>query len=265
MSLAELSLDAATGIATVTINRPEVMNAINVPLAEALRDVALQLRADEARIRCVVLRGNGRAFVAGGDLAAFAKDFEVADQVADALLNALHVVVETLRSIDAPVIASVHGAVAGAGLSLMAACDLVVAAQGTRFLIAYDRIGASPDCGGTYFLPRLLGRNKAAQLMFLSETLDADAALAAGLVCKVVAADALEAATAELAAKLAKGPTQAYGNYKRLVEQTYDRSLPQQLEAERAAFSANTKTADFREGVSAFLSKRAAEFKGRSR
>lgn len=262
MSLAELSLDATSGIATITINRPEVMNALNVPLAEALRDVALEIR-DDARVRCVVLRGNGRAFIAGGDLASFAKDFEVADKVADDLLNALHVLVETLRNIDAPVVASVHGAVAGAGLSLMAACDLVIAAQGTRFMIAYDRIGASPDCGGTYFLPRLLGRNKAAQLMFLSETLDADAALAAGLIYKVVAADALEASTAELATRLANGPTQAYGNYKRLVEKTYDRSLPEQLEAERNVFSANTKTADFREGVSAFLGKRPAQFKGR--
>lgn len=263
MSLAELSLDAVTGIATITINRPEVMNALNVPLAEALRDVALEIR-DDARVRCVVLRGSGRAFIAGGDLASFAKDFEVADQVADKLLNALHVLVETLRNIDAPVIASVHGAVAGAGLSLMAACDLVIAAQGTRFMIAYDRIGASPDCGGTYFLPRLLGRNKAAQLMFLSETLDAEAALAAGLIYKVVAADDLETSTAELAIRLANGPTQAYGNYKRLVEKTYDRSLPEQLEAERNAFSANTRTADFREGVSAFLGKRPAQFKGRS-
>lgn len=262
MSLAELSVDAASGIATITINRPEVMNAINVPLAEALGAVALQIR-DDARIRCVVLRGNGRAFVAGGDLAGFAADFDRADQVTDALLEPLHVFVQTLRSIDAPVLASVHGAVAGAGLSLMAACDLVIAAQGTRFLLAYDRIGAAPDCGGTYFLPRLLGRNRAAQLMFLSETLDADAALAAGLVYKVVAGNALAASTAELAAKLASGPTQAFGNYKRLVEKTFDRDLGAQLEAERSVFSANTRTADFREGVSAFLGKRPAVFKGR--
>lgn len=261
MSLAERSLDAATGIVTITLNRPEVLNAIDVPLAEALRDAVVPLAGD-ARVRAVVLRGNGRAFVAGGDLAGFAKDFDAAPGVVDALLDSLHAVVETLRGIDAPVIASVHGAVAGAGLSLMAACDLVVAAAGTRILLAYDRIGAAPDCGGTYFLPRLLGLRRAAQLMFLSETLDADAALAAGLVTRVVPADQLATATDELARRIASGPTQAFGNYKRLVEGTFDRSLPEQLEAERACFKSATLTADFREGVSAFLAKRPATFKG---
>lgn len=263
MSLAELNLDAATGIATITINRPEVLNAIDVPLAQALRDVVVPLAGD-ARVRCVVLRGRGRAFVAGGDLARFADDFDTAHVVIDALLDALHPVVETLSTLDAPVIASVHGAVAGAGLSLMAACDLVVAATGTRFLLAYDRIGAAPDCGGTWFLPRLLGSRRAAAMMFLSEQLDADAALAAGLVNKVVAADQLAAETATLATRIASGPTEAYGNYKRLAQATFGNTLHDQLEAERACFKRATATRDFREGVSAFLAKRPATFKGKA-
>ena len=261
MSLAELSLDTATGIATITLNRPDVLNALNVALAEALRDAVVPLAGDR-RVRAVLLQGRGRAFMAGGDLSGFAADFDTADTVIDALLDALHPVVETLRSIDAPVIAAVQGAVAGAGLSLMAACDLVVAASGTRFLLAYDRIGAAPDCGGTYFLPRLLGSRRAAALMFLSEQLDADAALAAGLVTKVVAADQLAAESTVLAAKIASGPTEAFGNYKRLAQSTFGNTLHDQLEAERASFKSATKTHDFREGVSAFLAKRPASFKG---
>lgn len=180
------------------------------------------------------------------------------------MLDALHPVAETLREIDAPVIAAVHGAVAGAGLSLMCGCDLVVAAQGTRFLVAYDKVGAAPDFGGTYFLPRRIGHRRAAQFLFLSETLDADAALQAGLVNRVVAPDQLLAAAEEMARKVASGPTRAYGQYKRLADRAFERDLHGQLEAERAAFKAASKTADFREGVSAFLAKRPANFRNES-
>ena len=214
-------------------------------------------------MRCVVIRGAGRAFVAGGDLAAFAEDFDRAADVADDLLDALHPVAETLRAIDAPVIAAVHGAVAGAGLSLMCSCDLAIVAQGTRFLMAYDKVGAAPDFGGTYFLPRVLGPRRAAQFLFLSETLDADAALAAGLVNRVVPADQLDAVVDEIARKIAAGPTRAYGQYKRLADRAFERDLHDQLEAERAAFKSATRTEDFREGVGAFLAKRAPRFSGR--
>lgn len=262
MSLVESSLDPASGIVHITINRPEVLNAIDVPTAQALNRAVLALRGD-ARVRCVVLRGAGRAFVAGGDLSRFAEDFEKAAEVADELLDALHPVAETLREIDAPVVAAVHGAVAGAGLSLMCGCDLVIAAQGTRFLMAYDKVGAAPDFGGTYFLPRRIGLRRAAQFLFLSETLDADAALQAGLVNQVVAAEQLAATVDGIARKIASGPTRAYGQYKRLADRAFVSSLHEQLEAERAAFKAATRTADFREGASAFLAKRPATFVGR--
>jgi 2-(1,2-epoxy-1,2-dihydrophenyl)acetyl-CoA isomerase len=262
MSLVESTLDDATGVVTLTLNRPEVLNAIDVPLARAMNAAVQALRGD-TRVRCVVLRGAGRAFVAGGDLARFAEDFGKAADVADELLDALHPVAETLRDIDAPIVAAVHGAVAGAGLSLMCACDLVVAAQGTRFLMAYDRVGAAPDFGGTYFLPRVLGMRRAAQFLFLSETLDAEAALHAGLVNRVVPLGQLTAMADELARKIAAGPTRAYGQYKRLADRSFESELHDQLEAERSAFKAATKTADFREGVSAFLSKRPPTFTGR--
>lgn len=262
MNLVESQLDASTGIVTITMNRPEVLNAIDVALARAMNAAIVPLRTD-ARVRCVVLKGAGRAFVAGGDLSRFAEDFDKAADVADELLDALHPVAETLRAIDAPVIAAVHGAVAGAGLSLMCSCDLVIAAQGTRFLMAYDRVGAAPDFGGTYFLPRVLGMRRAAQLLFMSETLDADAALEAGLVNRVVPADQLAATSQEMARKIASGPTRAYGQYKRLADRSFERELHDQLEAERAAFKAATKTEDFREGAGAFLAKRPVVFRGR--
>jgi 2-(1,2-epoxy-1,2-dihydrophenyl)acetyl-CoA isomerase len=262
MTLALRSFDAATGIATVTVHRPDVLNAIDVATAQAIR-AAVEPLIELAGVRCVVLRGAGRAFVAGGDLARFAEDFDRAGEVVDALLDALHPAILTLRALDAPVLGAVHGAVAGAGLSLMAACDLVIAAEGTRFLMAYDRIGAAPDCGGTWLLPRLLGPRRAAELMMLSPTWDAVQALQHGLINRVVAADALEAEAANLATQLAHGPTAAFGHFKRLADASLHTPLAEQLEAERAAFVAGTRSEDFREGVSAFLAKRPAHFRGR--
>lgn len=261
MALVDLKLDQDTGIATITVNRPEVMNAIDVPTAKAIRNAVLPLE-DERAVRCIVLRGAGRAFVAGGDLAAFARDFDAAAEVVDELLDALHPAISVLALHDAPVLASVHGAVAGAGLSLMAGCDLVVAAEGTRFLIAYDRIGAAPDCGGTYFLPRSIGPRRAAEFMMLGETWDAQAALRVGLVNRVVPATDLDVATDTLARRLAAGPTRAYGAYKRLTRGALSQPLREHLELERHEFKAATRTEDFRAGVSAFLSKKPPLFRG---
>ena len=261
MALAELRRDPETGVASLTINRPEVMNALDVPTARAIA-AAVALLRDDSSVRCIVLRGAGRAFVAGGDLARFAEDFDAAADVADELLDALHPAILTLRAHDAPVLASVHGAVAGAGLSLMAGCDLVIAAEGTRFLLAYDRVGAAPDCGGSYFLPRMLGPRRAAELMFLGEAWDAAAALAAGLVNRVVPAADLSSETDKLALRVASGPTRAFGMYKALAAQSQRNSLDEHLELERAAFKAATRSGDFREGVGAFLAKRPARFRG---
>jgi 2-(1,2-epoxy-1,2-dihydrophenyl)acetyl-CoA isomerase len=261
MSLALRTVDAETGIATITVNRPEVLNALDVPTSRAICEAVLPLR-EMPEVRCVVLRGAGRAFVAGGDLSRFADDFDQSAAVVHDLLDALHPAILTLRALNAPVLGVVHGAVAGAGLSLMAGCDLVVAAKGTRFVLAYDRIGAAPDCGGTWFLPRLLGPRRAAELMMLSPTWDADQALAYGLINRVVEADQLDAEAASLAGQLAKGPTAAYGKFKLLADASLSTDLSAQLEAEREAFSTGTRTADFREGVTAFLGKRPAQFKG---
>jgi 2-(1,2-epoxy-1,2-dihydrophenyl)acetyl-CoA isomerase len=261
MSLVLIDWDAERGIATLTLNRPEVLNAISVDVAESLRDQARTL-PDRAGLRCVVLCGAGRAFVAGGDLGGFAADFDQAGDVAARILDAMHEVLQIFAGLDAPVLASVKGVAAGAGLALVAACDLVIAAEGTRFLTAYDRIGASPDCGSTYYLPRVMGPRRSAQFYLLGETLDTQEAQRLGLVSHRVEAGQLEAETAQLAAKLAAGPTAAFGRFKRLMASSLDRGLADQLAAEKEQFIAGSRTGDFREGISAFLQKRPAKFEG---
>jgi 2-(1,2-epoxy-1,2-dihydrophenyl)acetyl-CoA isomerase len=262
MALVELDVDAAHGIATVTLNRPEVLNAIDVPLAQALHDAVLPLAGRED-IRCIVLAGAGRAFVAGGDVARFADDFDTAAQVIDQLLDALNPVIEILAGHDAPVLASVRGVAAGAGLSLLAGCDLAVATETSRFLMAYDRVGAPPDCGGTWYLPRKVGLGRAAELMLLGSGWDAARALQAGLINEVVPDGELETRTRTLAQTLAARPTRAIGAYKRLAAQALHTPLHEQLQAERDAFKQATRTADFRAGVNAFLQRREPRFSGR--
>lgn len=262
MSPVLLEIDRASGVATLTLNRPEVLNAIDFATAQALLEAANALKAD-GHARCVIVRGAGRAFAAGGDMAAFAQDFSQASRHAHKLLDSLIPAMLILREIDAPLLASVQGAVAGAGLSLMASCDLVVAAEGTKFITAYDKVGAIPDWGGTYFLPRKIGLQRTAQMFLLGEPMNATEALNAGLVNRVVPTEQLEAVTEEMARKVASGPTQAHGYFKRLATRTFDTELAEHLEAERAAFTTLTGGADFREGVSAFLAKRTPHFTGK--
>jgi 2-(1,2-epoxy-1,2-dihydrophenyl)acetyl-CoA isomerase len=260
--LVKIERNLETGIARLILNRPDVLNALDVPLAEAFRDAVEEVaQADD--IRAIVLAGAGRAFVAGGDVAAFGSDFSRSGEVVNALLDALHPALLRLRALDAPVIAAVRGVAAGAGLSLVLNADLVVAEEGARFVIAYDKVGSSPDCGGTWFLPRRVGRAKAAELMFLGESLDTQQALAAGIVNRVVPVGELDASTDAIATRVALGATRAFGQFKRLADSALERPLAEHLEAERAAFLAGTQTADFREGVTAFLDKRNPDFTGK--
>ncbi|MBD8561826.1 enoyl-CoA hydratase/isomerase family protein [Pseudomonas fluorescens] len=262
MSLVEFSFDNDRGIATINFNRPQSMNALDIPMARAVNDAVAGLAALQG-LRCVVLRGAGRAFIAGGDLTAFAADFEQAGAVLDELLDQLNPAVIGLQGLGVPVLASVHGAVAGAGVSLMCACDLVIAAQDTRFVFAYGRIATSPDCGGSWLLPHLIGLRKATEFMFLGDTWDAETAHRAGLVNKVVPIDQLESETDVIAHRLATGPTLAFRAFKKLASNTYSHSLAEQVELERAEFRALVSTRDFREGVSTFLEKRTPHFEGK--
>ncbi|MBL8519748.1 MAG: enoyl-CoA hydratase/isomerase family protein [Betaproteobacteria bacterium] len=252
-------------IATLTFNRPAVFNAMNPELILAMRE-ALAGIAQRPGVRALVIAGAGKAFLAGGDVGDFHRRLaQPGNGLVDTIKtmgDALHDGIEAIRNAPFPVIAKVHGAAAGAGFSLVLACDFAIASTNATFTSAYTRIGTSPDGGSTYFLPRLVGMKKAAELIMLSDTLTAEAALANGLINRVVAAEALDTEAQALAERLALGPTAAYAQAKQLLNRAFDRPIRAHLDEEIARFAECTRTADFREGVTAFVGKRAAEFKG---
>ena len=208
----------------------------------------------------LVLCGEGKAFGVGGDLTAFKPGSGITP--AD-LIEPLHEGVKILAALNAPVIASLHGVVAGGSLSLSMACDLAIAAEGTRFNLAYSNVAANCDVSGSWSLPRLVGLRNAMHIALLSDTFDATEALRLGLINRVVPADALQDETGALANRLALGPTLAYGRLKRLLRQSFETDLATQLDAERDHFTASSKTADFKEAVAAFFAKRRPVFFGR--
>lgn len=261
MSSVLIDFDAATGIGRLTLNRPEVLNAVDGASARALLQAVRQLTQTPG-LRVIVLAGAGRAFAAGGDVASFLKGgAEKAPDVLNEILDAVNPAVVALRNHPAPVITAVRGAAAGAGLALAILGDVVVAEERARFVLAYDKLGTSPDCGASWFLPRRVGRGVAFQMMLTGRILTAPEALAAGLVDQVEPEANFDAAVDALAARIAAGPTQAFGQFKRLMDSGL--GLADQLEAERAGFLSCIPTQDFSEGVHAFLEKRTPAFKGR--
>lgn len=251
----------SAGVATITFNRPAVMNALDVEMIHAFR-MSCERAAADPHARVIVLRGAGPAFVAGGDVAMFRNNVAVMATLVPELAAELHHGILALRHAPQPVIAAVHGAVAGAGFSIMLACDLVLAAAGTQFSMAYSRIGASPDGGATWFLPRLTGYQKAMELMLLADAVDAEAMQRLGVVNRVVAADQLVAETEKLARRLAAGPARAYAETKALANRAMHAGLAAQLDAEALAFARCAKTQDFVEGITAFTDKRKPLYKG---
>ena len=256
---APLEVSREGAVATLRFSRPEAMNAIDVPMAQALLAAVQGLAADPG-VRAVVLCGAGKAFMAGGDLATLRAD---PVQGAADLLGPLNAAVLTLASMNAPVIAKVHGAAAGAGLSLMLQADFVIAAEGTRFNLAYINLGTSCDVGASWALPRLVGLRHALEIALLGDTLTTTDALRLGLVNRVVPAEQLDEVTATVAHRLAHGPTLAYGAMKRLMRASFDRDLDTQLIAETAAFAGCAATQDMRAGIEAFFAKQPARFEGR--
>ncbi|KTT24081.1 enoyl-CoA hydratase-related protein [Pseudacidovorax intermedius] len=259
-SLSSPLLRAQDGaVAVLSFNRPQALNAIDVPMAQAFLAAVKDL-AEDRGVRALLLRGEGQGFMAGGDLGVLSADPQGG---AAALIGPLHEALQLLASLDLPVVAEVHGVAAGAGLSLMLQADFVLAAAGTRFNLAYVNIGASCDVGASWALPRWVGLRRALEIAMLGDMLDADAAERMGLINRVVAADALPDEAMALARRLAAGPTRALGQLRRLLRGSVERELPAQLAAEEAAFHACAATADFREGVDAFFARRKPAFQGR--
>lgn len=253
-----LLLERQGAIATLAFNRPAALNAVDVPMAQALLAAAQHLAADPT-VRAVVLRGEGKGFMAGGDLATLAAD---PVQGAIDLIGPLNEAVALLHSLNAPVIAQVHGVAAGAGLSLMLQADFVMAAEGTRFNLAYINLGASCDVGASWALPRLVGLRKALEIAMLGDTLSATEALHLGLVNRVVPAPELGTAVHQLAQRLANGPTVALGHMRRLMRASFDHDIRTQLAAEATAFGECARTADLPSGIQAFFNRQPPAFQG---
>lgn len=254
-----LRVEREGAIATLCFNRPAALNAVDVPMAQALL-AAVQDIAAHPGVRAVVLRGAGKGFMAGGDLATLAAD---PVQGAIELIGPLNEAVALLHSLDAPVIAQVHGVAAGAGLSLMLQADFVLAAEGTRFNLAYINLGTSCDVGASWALPRLVGLRKALEIALLGDTLDPTEAERLGLVNRVLPAAELDAAVTQLAQRLANGPTVALGHMRRLMRSSFDHDIRTQLAAEAAAFDRCARTADLPAGIQAFFDKQPPTFQGR--
>ena len=250
-------------VATLTLNRPHALNALDPPMMDALVRETAAIARDE-RVRCVVVRGAGNHFMAGGDLRHFAGSFDRAPEERRRefyrLIGRLHAAIETLHRMPQPVVASVHGAVAGFGLSLMCACDLALAADSAYFTAAYRHIGLTPDGGLSYALPRIVGAKKAMEILLLGERFGADEALRLGLINRVVPEGELQRETSTLAAALTSGPLLATRNGKRLLRQSLSHSLSSQLDSEAASFAACAASDEFVEGVRAFLEKRRPNF-----
>jgi 2-(1,2-epoxy-1,2-dihydrophenyl)acetyl-CoA isomerase len=256
--VSEVLTERDGGVLTITLNRPDVFNAFNLALHQGLR-AALEEAAD-AEIRAVVITGAGRGFCSGQDLKEFQ---EMPGSIRERLEETYHPNIRLIRELEKPVLAAVNGPCAGAGLSLAAACDIRIASDAATFVPGFIGIGLVPDSGGSWFLHRLLGFARAFEWMTSNRKLTAAEAHAWGLVSEVVEADGFAARTAELAAEHAARPTRGVGLTKRLFDHAYDASLEGQLELEARLQQEATGTADFAEGVTAFLEKRAPRFSGR--
>lgn len=265
--MSDLLIDITDGVATLTMNRPEQRNAYSLNMRADML-AFFEGRATDDDIRCVVLKGAGEHFMAGGDVKYFAA--LAAEKPAEDLrpffhdrIHTLHAFVAAMRRFPKPIVASVRGAAAGAGVSLAAACDLIIAADDAIFTLAYCHIGQSPDGSATFSLPRIVGLKKAMEMVLLGDRYDAETMAAAGLVNFVVPEAELDAETNKLAARLAAGPSHAYGHAKRLMNASINNQLEHQLQLEAEAFADCATTEDFREGVTAFVEKRKPEFKGK--
>jgi 2-(1,2-epoxy-1,2-dihydrophenyl)acetyl-CoA isomerase len=262
MTYQHLLLDKREHVATITLNRPEAYNALDLGLGRELFHAALEVDEDPD-VRCVVITGAGKAFCAGGNVKDFADNLPRIGILVKELTTYLHGAVSRLTRSAKPVIMAVNGVAAGGGLSFALSGDVVIAAESARFTMAYSKIAATPDGSSSYFLPRLIGLRRTLELYLTNRVLSAREALVWGLVTRVVPDADLKDAVDALARELAAGPTLAIGGAKRLFHQSTWESLETQMELEAQAIAASGHTEDIREGVTAFANKKTPTFKGR--
>ena len=262
MAYQHLLLQRRDHVATITLNRPDAYNALDLELGRELFHASLEVDEDPD-VRCVVITGAGKAFCAGGDVKGFVDNLPRIGILVKELTTYLHGAVSRLTRSPKPVIMAVNGVAAGGGLSFALSGDLVVAAESARFTMAYSKIAATPDGSSSYFLPRLVGLRRALELYLTNRVLSAREALEWGLITRVVPDAELRTTVETLAHELAAGPTLAIGGAKRLFHQSTWESLETQMELEAQAIAASGHTADFREGVTAFANKKSPTFHGR--
>ncbi|MFD3000619.1 enoyl-CoA hydratase-related protein [Pontibacter toksunensis] len=247
------------GVATITLNRPDVFNSFNRGMALSLQERLREIQQNE-EVRAVLLTGEGKAFCAGQDLAeATAEDAMGISEIVDQHYNPI---VLLLRQLEKPVVAAVNGVAAGAGANLALACDIVVAKESASFIQAFSKIGLIPDSGGTFFLPRLVGLQRASALMMTGDKVSAKEAQEMGMIYKVFQDDAFESEVKSLVQRMAQMPTKGLAYTKALLNCTFDLNLDAQLRHESTYQHRAGATADFKEGVQAFIEKRKPNFKG---
>ena len=256
----ELITSLNNGVFKITLNRPEVYNSFNQAMAFSLQK-ELDYCAQNDEIRTILITGSGKAFCAGQDLS------EATDpngpELESIVRDHYNPIILKIRSIEKPVIAAVNGVAAGAGANIALACDLTIAQENASFIQAFSKIGLIPDSGGTYFLPRIIGVQKALALMFTGDKISAKEAEELNMIYKCIPEEKFEDFTLKIAEKMALMPTRAFGLTKKAVNQSLDNTLEQQLNLEEKLQTEAGKTEDFQEGVQAFLEKRKAKFKGK--
>lgn len=256
----ELIQHIENGVCTLKLNRPEVFNSFNQRMAFALQD-ALKTAAQNDEVRAIVITGEGKAFCAGQDLA------EATDpngpELQSIVKDHYNPIIELIRNIEKPVIAAVNGVAAGAGANIALACDITIAKQSAAFIQAFSKIGLIPDSGGTFFLPRIIGSQKALALMMTGDKISADEADRMNMIYKSVADDVFEETVKAFAAQLASMPTKGLGLTKKAVNESFTNGLTAQLALEEKLQTEAGQTYDFNEGVTAFLEKRKPVFKGK--
>jgi 2-(1,2-epoxy-1,2-dihydrophenyl)acetyl-CoA isomerase len=261
-----LLVEKRDGIARITFNRPDARNAVSIEMREALIDTMLDI-ATQNDIRCVLLRGAGKNFMAGGDVKSFVEFTEMAPlerkKHFEKRVNTLIPLLTTMQQMEKPIVAAVQGAAVGFGFSLAMACDLVVATDDARFACSYIGIGCSPDGSGSYYLPQLVGVKKAMELAMLGEFIDAQTAMSMGLINRIVAAEQLDTEVDSLLKRLANAPTVGLSNVKQLMYASMNNNLQTQMAMEAKCFADCVATEDWVEGVTAFVEKRGAHYSGK--